>query len=77
MMKAQTRPRARIQYDEPPGVPPSVDDLYQPCTGVHLERIDTGQYWLGIYRGKQHMGLFIGTLSGKGNIHAIITENEL
>jgi len=35
------------------------DDIVISCDLVHIERMDTGEWWIGIYRGKKRVSIFL------------------
>ncbi len=47
--RAETAPPIRWKPDQDDAT--SIDDLFATCCEIHLERMDTTHYWLGIYAG--------------------------
>lgn len=44
------------------------------CDSVHIERMDYGRWWIGIYRGSKRVALYLGS---KAAINMLITEDDL
>lgn len=40
-----SKPAPRIEYDDDG----ELDDLWQPSADIHIERMDTNWWWVGIY----------------------------
>lgn len=50
------------------------DDIAVSCDMVHIERMDRGAWWVGIYRGEKRSTFWFSSMRA---INAKLTENEL
>lgn len=70
----------RIAYEEEndrPGLKDAVDEIVTgPLDGFHIERMDDGTYWMGLYKGSQRQVIVVHGTNPRTKIVARTERDE-